>query len=151
MKHSSFGLVAALGLVLLSAAPVATGSIYGSGEGYYYVAYSYSTGYPPGYQYMKVGPFATEEDCWQARNDDYGNGDSWLPYDGSGIQCDWIFHNEVSAFDDALADWNALSGGGNTPPVVIGVEQIQAIAELQRRYGIERYKRDVSEVLRARR
>lgn len=148
MKHTTFGLAAALGLALLASAPVATGSIYGAGEGYYYVARSYTGNYPNPYQYMKVGPFDEEADCWQDWNNESNDLDSWYPYVGTGIQCDWLFHSEVSSFDDALDAWNTIVGGGGNPHVEFGVAELQDIAQLQQEYQIERYERAVIEVLR---
>ena len=149
MKHSVMGLAAGLGVALLASAPAAMGSIYGSGEGYYYMAFAPSPGSTSGYVYTKVGPFETQDACWQARNADFGNGDSWLPFEGTNIKCVWIFHNELDAFNDALSDWNSVAGGGNTPPGGLGVEQLEAIADLQRLHAIERYKRDLSNLLRS--
>ncbi len=147
MKHFRIRAAAALALALIAAAPAVLASIYGPGEGYYYISYTH-TGGVPAYQYMKVGPFASEEACWAARDIDASNGDAWFPFWGTGIQCTWVYHNEVSAFDDALSKWNTIAGGGNNPPRPLDAEKLQIIAELQRVYEIERYKRQLDEILR---
>lgn len=148
MKRFIHALIAALALLLLPPAPVALASIHGPGEGYYYISYTQISSHPPVYQYMKIGPFETPEACQAARSNDETNGDAWLPFWGTGIQCTWVYHNEVAAFDDALSIWNTVSGGGNNPPGLLDAEALQIIAELQQVYEIERYKRQLGEILR---
>ncbi len=154
MKFRKLGLAAGLALACSVLAPLATASINGPGEGYYYIAYSTTGGYPPGTHFMSVGPFADQNSCMQARNADYGNGDAWLPYDGTGIHCTWIFHNEVGALEDALDNWNTVAGGGgggNSHPGYLDVAKLERIAELREIYQLKRYEAEVAEVLNPRR
>ena len=147
MKHTSLGLAAGLGLALLASTPVATASIYGPGDGYYYIAYSHTGNLPNPNQYIKVGPFAEEADCWAHWEEEKNDGDGWKPFVGSGLQCDWVFGSEVPAFDDALDAWNSIAGGGD-PHVGFGVaELLKEIVQLQHGYQIERYKAEVAEVV----
>jgi hypothetical protein len=151
MKFQKLSLAAGLALACTLAAPLATASIYGPGEGYYYIAYTMTGGFPSSAQYMSVGPFADQNECNLARNADYGNGDAWLPFDGSGIHCTWVFHNEVGALEDTLEHWNTVVGGGNTRPGYLDVAKLERIAELREIHQVDRYEAAMVEVLDARR
>lgn len=151
MKLRKLGLAAGLALACSLAAPLASASIYGSGEGYYYIAVSNTGGYPPSAQFMSVGPFADVESCNQARQADFGNGGPWQPFEGSGIHCTWVFHNEVGALEDTIEIWNTVPGSGGTPPGQVDVAKLERIAELREIHRVDRYEAEVVEVLNARR
>lgn len=152
MKFRKLSLAAGVALACTMAAPLAIASIYGSGEGYYYIAIAPAGGYPPSNQYMSIGPFAEYEECVLARNADFGDGDAWVPFEGTGIKCSWVFHNEVGALEDTLEHWNTVvGGGGNTGPGYLDTAKLERIAELREIHRVDRYEAAMVEVLDARR
>ena len=113
-----------------------------SSFGYFYIAY---TGTWPDYTYIMVGPFATKEECEEARWADYGDGDAYLPYDGTGIKCTGIFEDDLPAYNDILDIWNEpVAGGGNDHPW-LDAEMVEAAKILR-----EAYEGELREVLQPR-
>lgn len=129
------GLIATAGV---SASANAAGSCNTCG-GYFYTAVSYTNNYGiTNYQYMSVGPFADEESCWQAVNEDYGNNDNWLPFEGSP-KCTWRYETNYEVYADIIKDWNNVSNPTN-PGVIADKEAIAKIAELRKSYRVKEYE-----------
>jgi hypothetical protein len=150
MTNLKSRLAAGVALVALSFAPLAMADINGEGSGYYYIAFSaMNNGGMTTYQYADVGPFSTQPDCEIVRNADYGDGNGWLPFDGTGISCAWVYHGDLGAMEDTLEDWNSLAGGGGGP-IHVDAVKLKAISNLRRTYSIDRYEAEVAEILRAR-
>jgi hypothetical protein len=151
MKRLKICITASAALVAAISCPVATATIYGEGEGFYYISFSQNDSYPGGNQFMSVGPFAEVEDCVAAQQDDADNNDSWLPYYGTGIQCDWVFHGEVDSLQDAVDHWNTPIGNGSNPPGKLDAATLQSIAGLRRVYDVEGYEARLDALLAPRR
>ena len=110
--------------------------------GYFYTAISYvNNNGITNYQYMSVGPFADQDSCWQAVNNDYGNNDNWLPFEGSP-KCVWRYETNYEIYDDIIDDWNTVSNPTN-PGVIADKEVIAKIAELRKSYRVKEYEESV--------
>lgn len=140
-------LATSIALAMTGMAPNAAAEIGGASPGYYYIA---TTGAPL-YQYRKVGAFATQDACAQARAADYGNGDDWIPYDGTGIQCTYVYATEVGSMNDVLSHWNSVSGGNSgTTAGHMNEQKLRAISELRGIYQVESYEADMVRILQTR-
>jgi hypothetical protein len=149
MKHLKTLVAAAVACTTLAIPQFASADIHGPGSGYYYVAYSATGDIFSPYHYHDVGPFSTQSDCEQARWADYGDNNGWLPFDGSGISCTYVYGSEVGAMEDTLEEWSSLAGGG-TATGTLTPAKLRAISELRRTYNIDRYEAEVSAVLKSR-
>lgn len=108
-------------------------------DGYYYIAISQTNnGGLVDYQYNDIGAFATEESCQSAVQNDYGNGDAWLPFSGSPI-CKWRYGSNSGAYEEIINDWNTVANP-NDPGVIVDEALISKIAELRREYRIKEYE-----------
>jgi hypothetical protein len=150
MKNLKSRIAAGIALAALSFAPLAMADINGEGSGYYYIAFTtINNGGMNTYQYADVGPFSTQPDCEIVRNADYGDGNAWIPFDGTGISCAYVYHGDLGAMEDTLEEWNSLAGGGGGGPIHVDAVKLKAISNLRRTYSIDRYEAEVAEILRA--
>lgn len=132
------GLIAAAGM---TNSADAAGSCTTCG-GYFYTAISYvNNNGITNHQYMSVGPFADQDSCWQAVNNDYGNNDNWLPFEGSP-KCVWRYETNYEVYDDIIDDWNTVSNPSN-PGVIADKEVIAKIAELRKSYRVKEYEESI--------
>lgn len=151
MTSLKWVLATSIALAMASMAPSTQAAATGNSPGYYYIAYTYTGGSPNPYQYMRVGAFATQQACAQARAADYGNGDAWIPYDGTGIQCTYVYANEVGSMNDVLSHWNSIAGGDNGTTIgYADPQKLKAIAELRDIYQLESYEADMVRILQTR-
>lgn len=129
------GLFIATGLIATTnAAPMCS-----SCDGYYYIAVSETNnGGFVDYQYNDIGAFASEESCQSAVQNDYGNGDAWLPFSGSPI-CKWRYGENAGVYEDIINDWNTVANPDN-PGVIADEEVVKEIAELREEYRLKRYE-----------
>lgn len=150
MKHLKIALLTATALGLTSASITATA---GQGcvtcGGYFYTAVSYTNTYGvPNYTYASRGPYSTEDNCWQAVNNDYGNSDGWLPFEGSP-KCTYRYENNYEAYDDIIKDWNTGSNGNgdNNGGVIANEEIIAEIKDLRKAYDLEAYEAKLNRLI----
>ena len=114
--------------------------------GYFYTAISYvNNNGITNYQYMSVGPFADPDSCWQAVNDDYGNNDNWLPFEGSP-KCVWRYETNYEAYDEIIDDWNTGSNPTN-PGVIADKEAVAKIMELREVYRQKEYEAKLDSII----
>lgn len=114
-----------------------------SSFGYFYIAY---TGTWPDYTYVMRGAYATKEECEDARWADYGDGDAYLPYDGTGIKCTGIFEDDLPAYEDIIDIWNEPSAGGGNDRPWLDNDMVEDVKILR-----EAYEGELREVLQPRR
>ena len=117
--------------------------------GYYYVAYNYSNPYGiPHYTYVSRGAFPTEESCWEAYHEDYANGDSWLPYEGSP-KCIWRYDSQLEAYAEIIKDWNSgMSNDGNdNGGILADKEVISKIMDLRKSYNLSGYEAELQQLI----
>lgn len=150
MTNLKTRIASGIALATLSFAPLAMADINGEGSGYYYIAYSATGNVFSPYQYADVGPFSTQPDCEVARNADYGDGNAWMPFDGTGISCVYVYSGDLGAMEDTLEEWNSLAGGGGNGPIYVDTAKLRTISNLRRRYSIDRYEAEVAQILKAR-
>ncbi len=143
LKPLSFSVLALAGLITVDANAAQFGCA--TCGGYFYTQFSETSSYGMtiSYQYNYVGPFADEESCQLAVNDDYGNNDGWLPFVGSPV-CKYRFETDYGAYDEVLDVWNTVSpptvGGGS---VILNERLIREIGELRNQYNVPAYERAV--------
>lgn len=112
--------------------------------GYFYTQVSEINNYGMiDYHYNSVGPFADEDSCWDAVNHDYGNGDAWLPFEGSP-KCTFRFETDYQIYEDILDVWNTVSPPtGGAGSVILNERLIREIGEIRNQYNVPAYERAV--------